>query len=241
MCEGYRTSNLYPGGFSESFLVPRWNVEKGGVLTVPNRLSFEEASLIEPTACCIRAMEKCDVKPGESVLVAGAGPVGMTHSLILKSMGASVLVSDISEDRLLFAEKSKVGRVLNAAKEDVPSFAKSETAGKGVDVAIVASGSPRAITQALRSVRRGGRVCLFGVPTKNSVLDYDFSDLYNSEQKIITSYGATETDTVKAMGLLASGRVDFKGLITHVFPLSRFQEAVEEAESGRAMKVVVTP
>ena len=180
MCRRYRSINLVPGGFSEVFSVPEWNVKKGGVLRLPDGVGFEAGSLIEPLACCIRAVKKCRVEPGESVLIAGAGPVGLMHALLLKPAGARVMISDVSPDRLGFAEKAGVGRVIDA-KGDVPAAARSESDGEGVDLAMVASGSRGAIMQGLRSVRKGGRVCLFGVPARGSVLDYDVADLYNSE------------------------------------------------------------
>jgi L-iditol 2-dehydrogenase len=239
MCERYRGSNLIPGGFSESFLVPSWNVSKGGVLKLPRGMDFEVASLIEPLACCIRALGKSGVAPGESVLIAGAGPVGMLHALLLKRVGAEVMLSDVSESRLAFAEKSGAGRVIDA-KGDAAGEVKSETGGRGVDLAIVASGSKAAIVQGLRSIRKGGRVCLFGIPQKGSVLDYDVGDLYNSEQRIFTSYGATESDARQALDALSEGGAVYARLVTHRFPLERFDDAVRAASGGGAMKVVVT-
>ena len=240
MCDRYRGSNLEPGGFSELFKVPRWNVEKGGVLGLPEEMSFEVASLIEPLGCCIRGVNRAGVELGESVLVVGAGPVGMMHALLLKPTSSKVFVSDVSEDRLRFAEGAGVGRPLDA-RGDVPAEVRSETGGMGVDVAIVASGSRAAILQGLRSVRKGGRVCLFGVPPKGSVLDYDIGDLYNSEQRVVSSYGATEVDTKAALKVLESRGDEFGRLVTHRFPIGRFGEATAAAASGAAMKVVITP
>ncbi len=241
MCEMYRSSNLTPGGFSEFFRVPRWNVSKGGVLKLPNGLDFDVASLIEPVACCMRALDKCDVKPGESVLVAGAGPVGMMHSMLLKSMGAKAIVSDVSEGRLEFAKRFGVRLVINAAEMDVPNSVKSETEGRGSDVVIVASGSPAAVVQGLRSVRKGGRVCLFGIPSKGSVLNYDIADMYNSELRVFASYGATETETKQALAHISSNQSEFAKLVTHRFALGNFEEAIDIATSGRGMKIIVTP
>ena len=241
MCEMYRSSNLTPGGFSEFFRVPRWNVSKGGVLKLPDGLEFVAASLIEPVACCVRALDKCEMKPGESVLVTGAGPVGMIHSMLLRSMGAKVMMSDVSESRLEFARSSGVQLAVNAAKRDVPNSVKSETDGRGSDVVVVASGSPAAIVQALRSVRKGGRVCLFGIPPNGSVLDYDLAEIYNSELRVFASYGATEKETKKALAHISSNQSEFAKLMTHRFTLGNFDDAVETATSGRGMKIVVLP
>jgi L-iditol 2-dehydrogenase len=241
MCDRYKTSNLDPGGFSEYFRVPEWNVSHGGVLKLPGEVSFEEASLVEPVACCMRALDRCGIQQDDSVLVVGAGPVGMAHALLLASMKAKVMISDINEDRLGFARTRSAGTVLDAGKLDVPKEVRERTEGRGADLAIAASGSQQAIVQALRSVRKGGKVCIFGVPPKGSVLEYDISDPYNSEVSIISSYGASDSDTARALKLVASHKVDFASLITHRFPISEFELAVEAATAGKAMKVVITP
>ena len=241
MCKEYRKSNIEPGGFSELFRVPSWNVNGGGVLKLPEAVSFEEASLIEPAACCIRALDRCSVAPGDSVLVAGAGPVGMTHSLLLGAMKAKVFVSDISAQRLEIARRCGVDLAIDASKEDVPAAVKEATTGLGADLAIVASGSQKAIVQALKSVRRGGKVCLFGVPTRGSVLDYDISEVFNAEVSIISSYAATDVETRKALDLMAGKKVDLRPLITHRFHLSEFDEAVETAIRGDGMKTIIVP
>jgi len=239
MCDMYRKSNILPGGFSEYFRVPEWNVAKGGVLPLPDEVTFEEGALVEPAACCLRGIRK-HARAGETVLVVGAGPVGLMHALLLEPMEVRVIISDIIKPRLESAEKMRVGIVLDASKDDVPGRLRAETQGRGADLAIVASGSRAAIMQALGSIRKGGRVCLFGVPAKGSVLGYDISELYNSGQHIVTTYGADDVDTKAALGIIASNP-DFARLVTHRFPLSRFDEAVAAATEGEAMKVVVTP
>jgi len=240
MCEEYRRTNLDPGGFAEFFRVPRRNVDAGGVLHLPSALGFEPAAMIEPLACCIRAIDKCAVQSGDSVLVAGAGPVGMAHALLLRWMKAKIIVSDVNRARLEFAEKSGAASVVDASREDVAGAAKGHTDGRGVDVAIVASGSPRALVQAIRSVRRGGKVCLFGLPEKGSRLDYDMSDMFNAEVSIVSSYGATEKETIRALDLIASKKVDAGSLITHRFPLEEFDRGVKTSAEGVGMKVLIT-
>ncbi len=241
MCPEYRKSNLYPGGFSEFIRVPAWNVSHRGVLRLPDGVGFEEASLTEPVACCIRALDKCGVSPDDSVLVVGAGPVGMAHALLLVSHKARVMVSDVNKGRIGFAEAAKVGPVIDASKLDVADSVRKETAGRGADLAIVASGNKEAIVQALSSVRRGGKVCLFGVPVRGSVLDYDMSDLYNSEVSMISSYGAAERDTSLALDIISRRAVNLVSLITHRFHIEEFDKGVETVVQGKGMKVVITP
>jgi len=240
MCSHYRASNYDPGGFAEYFRVPAWNVEHGGVLKLLDHVSFEEASLIEPTACCIRSLERCGMSGDETVLVVGAGPIGLTHLRLLSMRGARVLVSDINATRLTFAERFGANAVYDASKTDVPSKVKGETGGLGADLAVVASGSSKAIAQALGAVRRGGKVCVFGVPAKGSRLDYDFSDVFNSEVSIITSNAATEAETKIALRMMEEHKLNLNSIITHRFPVEEFNSAVETAMKGDCEKIIIT-
>jgi L-iditol 2-dehydrogenase len=165
----------------------------------------------------------------------------MTHAILLQAMKADVLVSDIIEGRLEFARTIGVNEALNAEKVDVPAEAKRLTGGLGPDFAIVAAGSPKAIVQAIKSVRRGGKVCLFGVPPRGSYLEYDVSEVFNSEVSIVSSYAATDIETKKALGLIAGRKVNFRPLITHRFHLDEFDLALETAAKGEGMKTVILP
>ena len=241
MCDDYRKSNLYPCGFSEFIRVPEWNVARGGVLHVPGDLDLETASFIEPVACCIRALDRCEVGSGDSVLVSGAGPVGMSHAILLSDLGAEVTVSDVVDGRLDFVRSSGLATAADARSPGFAEEIRRRTAGRGVDVGIVASGSVRAVAQTLRAVRKGGKLCLFGIPAKGSTLDYDVSDVYNADISIIPSYGATEAETARAVKAVAKQKDRFASLITHRFPLAEFDAAVKTASAGSAMKVVVMP
>lgn len=240
MCSEYKTSNLDPGGFSELFRVPAWNVSKGGVLHLPSDLNNEEATFVEPVACCIRAFDKVGVGEGDSVLVVGAGPVGITHALLSRYRKALAIVSDVSEPRLDFAEKVGVQHTIDAGSADVPEVVRVLTEGRGADVAIVAAGTQKAIVQGVRSVRRGGTVCLFGIPAVGTILDYGISEIYSSGLSIVCSYGATESDTTGALKLILEHQSDFRSMVTHRYPLSEFGTAVEKVTSGEGMKVVIT-
>jgi L-iditol 2-dehydrogenase len=241
MCAHYRASNLDPGGFAEYFRVPAWNVEHGGVLKLPEHVTFEEATLIEPTACCIRALNRCNISGDETALVVGVGPIGLTHVLLLSMRGLNVIASDVNPTRLSLAERFGASSVFDATKVDVPAKIKEQTQEVGVDLAIVASGSSRAIVQALNAVRKGGKVCLFGVPAKGSRLDYDLSDIFNFEISIITSNAAAEADTKAALKLMEERKLNLTSLITHRFKLSDFLLAVETAQRGDCGKIIVTP
>ncbi|MEM3185074.1 MAG: alcohol dehydrogenase catalytic domain-containing protein [Conexivisphaerales archaeon] len=238
MCPSYRSSNIFPGGFAEYFRVPKWNVQHGAILKLPDGVSFEEGSLIEPLACCIRAINRWNIEGSDSVLVVGAGPLGLMHALLLMIRGIKPIVSDIKPSRLEMARKLGVSYTLDA-NNDVEQQVKSMTDGRGVDYAITASGSISAMNQALRAIRKGGKLCLFGVPSKGSVLDYDISEIFNSEISILTNYGATEKETNEALRLIERNGKLFSSIITHRYSIDEFSKAVEASISGEALKVVI--
>jgi len=243
MCPHYRESNLDPGGFAEYYRVPSWNVSRGGIIKVPSHVSFEEAALVEPLGCVMRNLDRrCTVSEDDDVLIVGAGPMGLLHLLVLKSRGVGrLLISDVSEYRLSFGEDLGADEAYNPRRDNVPSLVRERTGGRGVDVAIVATGHPEGILQAIESVRRGGKVCIFGVPHRGTVINYDWSEYMNNELSIITSNAADDNDTRRAMELIASGKVPVRRLITHRFRLGEFMEAVKVAEEGNAIKVIITP
>ncbi len=240
MCPDYRRVHYDPGGFAEYFRFPRWNIEHGGLLKLPKGMSFEEASFIEPTACCIRALNRYGVKRNDSVIVIGAGPIGLTIIQLLKIIGSKAYASELSEARLKAAKKFGAIEVFNPLQVDVAKHIKELTEGRGADIAIIASSSSKAIVQGFDSIRRGGRVGLFGVPAKGSFLEYDFSDLFNSEKSIISSNAATEEETNTALDYIHKKKIDVNSLITHKFKLKEFDKAVEIAAKAEAIKVLIT-
>ncbi|MFP3064389.1 MAG: zinc-dependent dehydrogenase [Sulfolobus sp.] len=240
MCPYYRKTNIYPGGFAEYFRVPAWNVLRGGVLLLPDNVSFDEGAFIEPLATVIRAQRRVRINKGDSVLVVGAGPMGLLHVMMAKVNGAStVITSDVADFRTDFAIKVGADYSLNARKTNVPEEVKKLTDGRGVDIAIIASGSPSAIISGLMAVRKGGYVLLFGVPYKGTILNYDISELLNNEISIITSNAAVEEDTKEALEVIAEKKIDVTKLITHKFRIDEFNEAVRVAKEGNAIKVII--
>lgn len=240
MCPYYRKTNLDPGGFSEYFRVPAWNVKRGGILKLPANVSFDEGAFIEPLATVIRAQRRVRIDEGDTIFIVGAGPMGLLHAMMAKvNKAGSIITSDISDFRVEFAYKIGVDYSLNSKKVDVVEEVRKLTEGRGADVSIIAAGSPSAILTGLKAVRRGGRVLLFGVPYKNTILNYDISDLLNNEISIISSNAAVEEDTREALNLLALKKIDVTKLITHRFPLTEFENAVRVAKEGNSIKVII--
>jgi L-iditol 2-dehydrogenase len=240
MCNNYQSSNIDPCGLSEEFIVPKWNIEHGGVLKLPESISYDEAALIEPFACCIRGLNKISIKHGDNVAILGAGPTGVMHTLLARLWGANnIVVSDVNEFRLKFVEKYGVTAV-NLNLEKLDDVINNNTESLGVDVTILATGSMKAFESSLRITRRGGKILLFGVPSVGSKFDLDLNSLYSNEQIIIPSYGASEIETNQALSLLSDKSIDLLPLVTHRFQLRESDNAFKCAhEALDAMKVLV--
>lgn len=240
MCNNYQSSNIDPCGLSEEFIVPKWNIEHGGVLKLPESISYDEAALIEPFACCIRGLNKISIKHGDNVAILGAGPTGVMHTLLARLWGANnIVVSDVNKFRLKFVEKYGVTAV-NLDLEKMDDVINKNTESLGVDVTILATGSMKAFESSLRITRRGGKILLFGVPSVGSKFDLDLNSLYSNEQIIIPSYGASEIETNQALSLMSDKSIDLLPLVTHRFQLRESDNAFKCAhEALDAMKVLI--
>ncbi len=241
MCPDYRRHHLDPGGFSQLFRVPSWIVSHGGVLRLPDSMTFDEGSFIEPLACCIRALDRLEVAEGSAVLIAGGGPVGLLLLQLLRHYGASrVMVSEVSPYRLEFAGRMGADATLNPRKLDVPEEVGLLTEGRGADLAILATGNPKALQQSIQSVRPGGKVGLVGIPEIGSVLE-DVDRLVTREISLVSSNASTERETQRALEMISEGSVQVESLVTHRIPLEDFPEAVDLATKAESVKVIVTP
>jgi len=200
---------------------------------LPLRASFEEGSMIEPTACCIRALSKAEVKPGDKVLVVGLGPTGLTQIQLLKKMGASTIIGvDILPNRLEMARKLGASEAIDSSSREVPGHITKLT-HTGVDLAIVSTGNPKAIQPALASVRKGGKLLLFGAPAQGSTIDLDVGALFSRQISIVTSYSCVESDIHRALGFLTRGDIDLRSMVTDRFALRDAPKAIEHSRASR--------
>ena len=242
MCKKYSETNLSPCGLSEEYVVPEWNVSHGGVLKISDSLSFEEAAMIEPLACCVRSWTKFHHQIGDSAAIFGVGPTGMMHVMLAQAQKFSkIFCFDVNDFRLDFAKKFDISESINSMDEHRKEKILDQTNGLGVDVAIVATSSLKALEDAIDMVRKGGAVMMFGVPSKGASLDLDMSKIYSKEITLVTSYAASDNDTSEALSLIESSQIDVKQLITHTYPIADTQKAFEHARSGdKAMKIIIT-
>ena len=242
ICKKYSETNLSPCGLSEEYVVPEWNVSHGGVLKLPDSMTFEEAAMIEPLACCVRSWSKCNYQEGDSIAIFGVGPTGMMHVMLAQSKKFSkIFCFDVNNFRLDFAKKFNVSQTINSMDEDRIKKVFDQTDGRGADFAIVATSSLKALGDAIEIVRKGGIIMMFGVPSKGAKIDLDMSEIYSKEITLVTSYAASDNDTKEALRLIESSEIDVKQLVTHTYPILDSQKAFDHARSGEnAMKIIIT-
>ena len=241
MCKKYYESNLEPCGLADEYVVPEWNVNHGGVLNIPANMSFEEAAMIEPLACCIRAWNKFKHQKNDSVAILGVGPTGIMHVLLAKLYGlGKVFCLDLNDFRLDFAKKFET-ITIHSGNTNAMEQIKSETANQGVDVVIVSTSSLNALKDAVHFVRKGGTIVMFGVPSKGANVDLDMSEVYSKGITIVNSYAASDVDTTHALDLISNKQIDVSQLITHKYNLQECQQAFAHAKSGdNAMKIIIS-
>lgn len=226
------------GAFAEYVKVPALNVYE-----FPEWMSFEEAALIEPLACCLRGLYNVKIEPGDTVAVVGAGPVGLLLIQLAKMWGASqVYAVDLLDTRLSLAKQLGADATINVVKDDADEVVKSLTEGFGVDVAIEAVGSSKAISIAMRLARRGGRVLVFGVAPEDDVLPVKPFELYDKELLIVSSYRSPFTFQ-RAVKIASSRRISLRPIVSHVMELEKGVEAFRMLNERKSdvVKVVLKP
>jgi L-iditol 2-dehydrogenase len=242
-CPTYSKTNLDPGGFAETFRVPRENVERKAVLKLDPKVDWDSGALLEPAGCAFTAIRKVGLPERATVLVLGLGPVGILYARLVRALGASwVGGTEIAPLRRAAAERGGIDVTCDPREpKGVRTAVDAATNGRGVDLAVVATGHPSVAKAATELVRRGGTVNLFGLPESGSRLDADLQDLYLRGIRIVPSYATTEPDLAEVHRLVVTGKLAIADLVTHRIPLDRIEEAFRLAgRPDEAVKVTVT-
>ena len=209
VCDTLRQTRFHPGGFSQYIRVPSINVEIGTFL-LPEEVSFEEGSFIEPLACVVRGQKMARMKPGQTVLVIGSGISGLLHIQLARAKGAHrVAATDINQFRLDAARRLGADWTFHAT-EDVPARLRDLNEGRLADLVIVCTGAPAAIQQGLASIDRGGTVLFFAPAPEGVAVPIPLYDLWRNEVTVTTSYAGSPEDLREAMELIRS-RGDTRG------------------------------
>lgn len=235
-CETLHKTNFYPGGFAEYIRVPSINVDRG-VYVLPEAISFEDGTFIEPLACVLRGQRLAGIKPGDTVLVIGSGISGILHIQLAKALEAGKIISsDVNEYRLNFAKRFGAEAV---HADELLGYVKKEGLA---DKVIVCTGAAKAFSQALECVDRGGRVLFFATTEAGVKIPVDVEKLWRNEVTVLTSYGAAPKDIEKSIELLRAKRVNVKDMITHRLGLEETGLGFKlVAEAKDSLKVIIEP
>lgn len=233
----------YDGAFAEYVRIPENAVRAGNIIRLPDNISFEEAAIAEPLAACVNGIDRGNIQLGDTVLVLGAGPIGLVHLQLSRASGAThVYVSEPNEQRRQTALEFGADGVIDPLNEDLVAKVKGWTNGLGADVVIVASGVPAAMEAGMRAVRKGGTFNIFAGSPPNSSFACDPNLVHYSELIVTGSSGHTAAHMKRAIDLIASGVLDAKRLITHRFELAQIGEALGARQALEGLKhVVVMP
>lgn len=242
VCDTLRKTNFYPGGFSEYVRLPAINVDRG-VYLLPDEMSYEEATFIEPFACVYRGQRIAGTKTGLSVLVIGSGISGLLHIQLAKALGASPVVAvDINPYRLEAAKRFGADEAIDA-KGEVPDRFREINKGRPADIVILTTGAGQAVSQAFQSVDRGGTILFFAPASKGVEIPLPVNDLFwRNEITLTSSYAANNNEHMTALELIRQKRVNVRDMITHRLPLSETQKGFQLVEDAKeSIKVIITP
>jgi L-iditol 2-dehydrogenase len=243
MCESCRILGLgIDGAFAEYMIIPREHIENGNVMIIPPSISFETAALLEPLATVFTGAEACNIRPSNKVMIVGAGPIGIMHTMMAKVFGASVvIISEIAKERAKQAIDHGADHILNPTDGDFREKLMEMTGGNGPDNIIIAAPSPQAQAESLELVSVNGNINFFGtIPTEKQPVSLDTNLIHYKRINVVGNTGTSVKNYFRTAELLKSGTLDISGLISRTFSLENAEEAFALAESKEVLKVLFT-
>jgi len=239
LCENFESLGVtMAGGFAEYVAVQSKKVYK-----IKN-LSDEEATLVEPASCAIHGLDKLSPPVGVEALIFGAGPTGLIMAQLLKLNGASKVVIVANK-----GIKTEIAKSLQAGDEYIeldrvdPSQQWADLQDRykrSFDVVIEATGAEKVANVSIDFVRRGGSLMIYGVYANSDLVHWSPTRIFQDEIKIIGSFAQTHCFP-RAVAYLESGKINVKGMVTDVYPIKNFEQALERMKSKEACKVVLRP
>ena len=228
-----------PGGFAEYVLVPE-SIVNNGTYLLPDRITYDQSTFIEPLACVVRAQKLAGIQEGQTVLVIGCGMSGLLHVKLAKAKNCQVIAADINPQKLLYADRFGSDFTVGA-DENVSEILLARN-GRKADVVILCASALSAVEQAWQCVDKGGTIVFFTVPGPDKKVEIPLNYFWTREVKIITSYYCGPPDILDAIDLMKSGTIIVDDLITHRFSLNDIAKGYRLVVDGReSVKIIVTP
>jgi L-iditol 2-dehydrogenase len=249
MCEVYKsvttTAGFAPsgGGFAEYVKVPGHIVRQGGLIEIPDTITFEQASFVEPTNCCLKAVKKAQIQPGQTVLITGAGPIGLMFIMLVNYFGGRAIATDLLPSRIEKALEVGAEAAFDARDPDLPTQIQGLTRGMGVDVSLLAVPSEKAFFQALDCTRKGGKILFFAEFPDEVEIPLNPNILYRREIDLMGSYSSSYRVQSLAADIVFNKRIDVDALVSDRYPLQELSAAVERAvaPTPETYKILIYP
>ncbi|WP_071705353.1 zinc-dependent dehydrogenase [Murdochiella vaginalis] len=230
----------FNGGFAEYILIPEIAIERGNVVKLPDDVTYASGALIEPLACCIRGLKNVGTQFADTVVIIGAGPIGLMHVQLSKAVGASrIIVSEFDADKRKRALEVGATAVINPQDENLVDRVLAETNGLGADRVIMAIGVNQLVQDALRITRKGGTLNLFAGFAKGALAEIDPSIIHYNEITVTGSTAYTRKDYHESAEMVFSKRIDLDALVSKTYTLDDFRQALEDHMSGKYLKIVI--
>lgn len=230
------------GGFAQYVRVMDWIVERG-VERIPDGVSFEQASFVEPVNTCVKAVHQAQPQPSDTVAILGQGPIGLIFTMLIRRIGCRILATDTMPHRLELSRRFGSELAVNARTADVPALAKQMSEGRGADLVILATSAPGLVEQAVRASRPGAQILLFAQTSDQERIDLSGADICKDERLLHGCYSASIDLQTESADLVFSGALPVAELISHCLPLERIADGFDLAlhPVGESLKIVVQP
>ena len=230
----------YDGGFAEYIRIPDIFLSSGQVLKMPADMSYRAGALIEPLSCCIRGQKNAGVAAGKSVVIVGAGPIGLMHTGLAKAAGASfIMVIEPNDARREMASLLGADHVFSGLGDEARAKINELTNDYGVDIVIMAAGITSILNDVLDVIGKGGNLNLFAGFPKDLMAEIDVNKIHYKEINVNGSSAYKFDDYQEAFALVADKKFEVDRLVTHAFPLDEFRQGYEMSKSGDGLKVVI--
>jgi L-iditol 2-dehydrogenase len=242
VCETLRHTNFDPGGFAQYIRLPAINVDRG-VFLLPENVSYEEATFVEPVACILRGQRMANMAPGKSVVVIGSGIAGLLHVHLARALGASRLVAtDVTKYRLEAARRFGADAAF-LPEEDLPARLREMNDGRLADLVIVCTGAAPALAQALTAVERGGTVLFFAPTNPGVTIPISINELFfRNDITLTTTYAGSPADYQLALDLIRARTIRVREMITHRLSLAETGLGFQLVAAARdSIKVIIEP
>jgi L-iditol 2-dehydrogenase len=230
------------GGFAQYIRVMDWIVQRG-VEKIPDGVSYEVASFVEPVNTCYKAVVQLDPQPSDVVAILGQGPIGLLFTMLVKRTGARVIATDTLAGRRELSQKFGALSAWDPRQVNVVEGIKALSEGRGADLVIVAASAPGLVEEAVRASRPGAKILLFSQTSDKERIEVSGADICKGERTLFGCYSASVELQKQSAELVFSGALPVEDLISHRLPLNQIRSGFHLAKhpDEGSLKIIVQP